>query len=201
MQFREYSYQPRAARSSDLEITSPITLWIVHHSVQLPLLIGWLFFITSEPNDIVVVYNIRELKHWRRNIRTTPTGSRIATFAWTAHVRVCQSVVHVLSTTESDREFRSLENESKSTVLEAVFAGFVFIFTKLCTWTSDRTRIHHIEVCFQLLLRRYIASVSELSLLTASSIWPPRCLRRKPRKRKLQTIVDLSRLLLSRWAP
>ena len=145
----------------------------------------------------------RELKHWRHNIgkMTTTTGSRIVTFVCTAHVLFCQSVVHVLSTTESDREFRSLENESKGTVLEAVFAGFAFIFTKLCTWTSDRMRIHHTEVCFQLLLRWYIASVSELSLLTASSIWSSCCLRRKPRKHKLQTIVDLSRLLLSRWVP
>ena len=102
---------------------------------------------------------IRELKHRRRNPRTTTTGSLISRFVCTTHVRVCEWVVHISTRTAFYMEFRSPENVSKRGVPEALFARSLFLFAKLYTWMTKRMWLHHTELCFLLLLQDNIASV------------------------------------------
>lgn len=107
----------------------------------------------------VFVDTTRELKHRRRNPRTTTTGSLISRFVCTTHVRVCEWVVHISTTTAFYMEFRSPENVSKRGVPEALFARSLFLFAKLYTWMTKRMWLHHTELCFLLLLQDNIASV------------------------------------------
>ena len=123
----------------------------------------------------------RELKHRRRNPRTTTTGSLISRFVCTTHVRVCEWVIHVSTTTAFCMEFRSPENVSRRGVPEALFTSSLFLFAKLYAWMSERMWLHHTELCFLLLLQDNIASVYIANI----GLWPPLFLRGKLRKRKL----------------
>ena len=85
-------------------------------------------------------------KHWRRNIRTTTTASRIVTFACTAHVLFCQFVDDVIW-----QRISFSWKRRKRHCPWSCFRRFCIYIYEAVYLTSDRTRIHHIEVCFQLL--------------------------------------------------